>query len=422
MPSFHSATLSTETGKWWPALAKATLLRLLAQLQHGCLTLEDRGETYTFGDESSDLQAQVIIHDEAVYPRILTGGGTLSAGECYFLGLWDSPDVSKVVRLLVRNRSLLDRLDFGFSGLTQLGHRVMHLFKANTRRGSKKNIAAHYDLGNDFYRLFLDPSMMYSSAMFPQKDTDLQSAQTYKLDAICQRLNLQPGEQVIEIGTGWGGFAIHAATHYGVHVTTTTISEEQHAWAEQAVKQRGLTDKITLLKQDYRDLSGQYDKLVSIEMIEAVGHSHLPTFFATCNRLLKPNGKLLIQAITIADQRYDRYRKQADFIQRYIFPGGFLPSITVMSQSIARHTDMKITALHDIGLDYALTLRHWSERLQAAQHELKQIGLDQQFYRMWQFYFHYCEGGFRERLISTVHLLADKPLHIDQRHVAVQAD
>jgi cyclopropane-fatty-acyl-phospholipid synthase len=405
-------TSEKPTLSWWGQFAKITLFKLLNRLQTGHLTLIEGDSTYTFGESSSTLHAQVMIHDPTVYSRILVGGGSLAAGETYVEGLWDTPDITKVVQLLIRNREVLDELDHGFSFLSQWGHRIAHTLRPNSKRGSKQNIVAHYDLGNDFYRLFLDETMLYSSAIFPTASTSLYDAQLHKLDTICQRLQLRPHEHLMEIGTGWGALAIHAATHYGVKVTTTTISEAQHQYVEQLIQTRGLSDRITLLKHDYRDLShldGHFDKLVSVEMIEAVGHQHLGQFFKVCHQLLKPQGRLLIQAITIADQRYDRYRKQADFIQRYVFPGGFLPSITVMSEHLTRHTDLKITALTDIGLDYALTLNQWSERLATRREALPALGLDERFYRLWQFYLRYCEGGFRERLISTVHLVADKP-------------
>lgn len=418
MQSSPMSIQTEEKSTWWQATAKSLLFKLLANMQDGYLTLQEKDQTYHFGNAGSRLVAHVVVHDIGVYSKIMTGG-SIAAGECYFNGLWDSPDVTAVIRVMVRNAALIDTLDHRFSALSQLGQRFWHWANRNSPSGSKKNIVAHYDLGNDFYRLFLDPTMMYSSGVFNTAETSLHEAQLQKLDDICQHLQLKPGEAVIEIGTGWGGFALYAAKHYGVNVTTTTISEEQHAYAEAQIKAQGLQDQITLLKEDYRHLQGKYDKLVSIEMIEAVGHRFLPTFFQTCNQLLKPTGKMLIQAITIADQRYDRYRKQADFIQRYIFPGGFLPSVEVMNKQIARHTDLKVVGLSDIGLDYAVTLKHWSDRLKAVRRELPGLGLDQQFYRMWQFYFHYCEGGFRERLISTVHLVAEKPRYEDVEHAAV---
>ena len=418
MESSQVSIATNEKTTWWQSTAKNILFKLLTKMEDGYLTIQEKDQSYHFGQAGSSLAAHVVVHDTSVYAKMLTGG-TIAAGECYFNGLWDSPDVTAVVRVMVRNSEMMDTLDHRFSALSQIGQRLMHLGNRNSRTGSKKNIVAHYDLGNEFYKLFLDPTMMYSSAVFKSPESTLHEAQLQKLDDICQRLQLKEGEKVVEIGTGWGGFALYAARYYGVHVTTTTISEEQHAYTAAEIEKQGLQGQITLLKEDYRNLEGKYDKLVSIEMIEAVGHSFLPTFFKTCNKLLKPNGKMLIQAITIADQRYDRYRKQSDFIQRYIFPGGFLPSVEVMNKQIAKNTDMKVVGLTDIGLDYAETLKHWSERLKAMRSKLNALSLDQQFYRMWQFYFHYCEGGFRERLISTVHLVAEKPRYEDANHAAV---
>ncbi|PWQ93318.1 SAM-dependent methyltransferase [Leucothrix pacifica] len=418
MESSQVSIATNEKTTWWQSTAKNVLFKLLAKMQDGYLTIQEKDQTHHFGQAGSALSAHVVVHDTSVYAKMLTGG-TIAAGECYFNGLWDSPDVTAVIRVMVRNSEMMDTLDHRFSALSQIAQRIFHSANRNSQTGSKKNIVAHYDLGNDFYRLFLDETMMYSSGVYNTPETTLHEAQLQKLDDICQRLQLKAGEEVVEIGTGWGGFAIYAAKHYGVHVTTTTISEEQYAYAKAEIEKQGLESQITLLKDDYRNLAGQYDKLVSIEMIEAVGHSFLPTFFQTCNSLLKPTGKMLIQAITIADQRYDRYRKQTDFIQRYIFPGGFLPSVEVMNKQIAKNTDLKVVGLTDIGLDYAATLKHWSERLKAVRGELSGLGLDQQFYRMWQFYFHYCEGGFRERLISTVHLVAEKPRYEDANHAAI---
>lgn len=389
------------------SLSKTILLRLLDKLQHGYLVLTDGDMSYTFGDPSLSLHAELVVHDQAFYGKALYHG-TVGAGESYIDGQWDSPALEKLVQLLVRNMSLLDRIDHVISAPMQWARRAKNLLRHNSKEGSKRNILAHYDLGNDFYELFLDPTMAYSCALFEEGDS-LEQAQLRKFDAICQRLDLKPGETLVEIGTGWGGLAIHAAQHYGVHVTTTTISDRQHEYAAARIKKHGLTENITLLKEDYRDLEGQYDKLVSIEMLEAVGHRYFSTYFQTCEKLLKPGGTLLIQSITIVDQRYERYRHQVDFIQRYVFPGGFLPSVNALSDCIANKTQMQVTELHDMGSHYATTLRHWSTRLSEAKTTLNEQGKDDAFYRLWQFYFHYCEGGFLEKSISTVHLLAQRP-------------
>lgn len=390
-----------------PKLAKALLLRVLEKIQHGQLTLIDGKDCYHFGDAALPLQAELIVHDASFYTKALFHG-TVGAGESYIDGHWDSPNLTQLVQLLSRNMLMLDRIDHLISAPMQWSRRFANLFKRNSKQGSKRNILAHYDLGNDFYKLFLDDTMAYSCGLFEQGD-DLYSAQIRKFDTICQRLQLKPGEQLLEIGTGWGGLAIYAAQHYGVQVTTTTISEEQYQYSAERIQALGLEDQITLCKQDYRDLEGQFDKIVSIEMLEAVGHRYFATYFKKCESLLRPGGRLLIQSITIADQRYDRYRHQVDFIQAYVFPGGFLPSINAMSNCMKQHTKMQISEVHDFGKHYASTLRHWSQRLQQAKPALEAQGRDSAFYRLWQFYFQYCEGGFLEGGISTVHVLANKP-------------
>ncbi|WP_435237732.1 class I SAM-dependent methyltransferase [Psychromonas sp. PT13] len=388
--------------------AKKMLVKLLGHLTQSQLTLIDDQEIISLGNSTSSLKAVVHIKNPKTYKRILLGG-SIAAGETYIDGWWTSPDLTKVIQVLGREQGVLDDLDKSITKLLTLPKWLFHKANKNTKAGSKKNILAHYDLGNEMYKTFLDKEMMYSSAIYPDKNASLDQAQLHKLDLICQRLELKPGETLLEIGTGWGALAIYAAQHYGVKVTTTTISDAQLDYAKKRVNELGLQDKITLLSQDYRELEGQYDKLVSIEMIEAVGHEYLTSFFETCNNRLKPNGKLLIQAITISDQRYHQYRKSVDFIQRYIFPGGCLPSVSIMANNIATKSDMVITELHDIGQDYAKTLRDWYQRFDDKTNELKQLGYGDDFIRLWQFYFCYCEGGFLERTISTVHLVAAKP-------------
>ena len=283
--------------------------------------------------------------------------------------------------------------------------------RRNTLQGSRKNIAAHYDLGNEMFALFLDDTMMYSCAIFEHPQMSLQQASIEKLERVCRKLELQPGDHLLEIGTGWGGLALHAARHYGCRVTTTTISHEQYRMALQRVEQAGLGDRITVLCEDYRNLSGEYDKLVSIEMIEAVGHAYFDTYFEQCSRLLKSDGLMLLQSITIADQRYAAAKRSVDFIQRYIFPGGCLPSVAVLSDSVARNTDMRMLHLEDIGPHYATTLKRWRQRFMARLDSVRALGYPEEFIRMWEYYLCYCEGGFRERAIGTVQVLLGKPLN-----------
>jgi cyclopropane-fatty-acyl-phospholipid synthase len=324
-------------------------------------------------------------------------------------GAWTSPHLTSVARLFARNIDLLNQIDTRFNLLRRSAEKVFHLMNRNSLNGSRKNISAHYDLSNEFFGTFLDDNMMYSAAIYPDSNCSLETASINKLDRVCTQLELSPEDHLLEIGTGWGGMAIHAAKNYGCKVTTTTISREQHAYAEKRIREEGLEDRVTLLLEDYRDLAGKYDKLVSIEMIEAVGHSYLSGFFEKCSSLLKDDGLCLIQAITIPDQRYDFYRQETDFIKRYIFPGGHLPSLGVIQKCLGQNTNMQLTDLEDIGYDYALTIREWNKRLQSNLCQLKALGYDDNFIRMWEFYFCYCEAGFLEKSISTVQLTFMKP-------------
>ena len=383
-------------------IAKTILLRVLGKLEIGSLTIHDGLESYHFGtdDDPQQPHAEVHVHDAAVYRQILAGG-TIAAGETYIHGAWSSPDPVEVTRLFSANMPTMESMESGQSFLVKLGLKLAHRLNRNTRDGSRKNISAHYDLGNDFFSLFLDPTMMYSSAVFDTLDTSLETASVAKLDEICHQLELSDRDHLLEIGTGWGGMAIHAASKYGCRVTTTTISREQFEFASASVEEAGLQDRVTVLCEDYRNLTGQYDKLVSIEMIEAVGHEFYSNYFRCCSQLLKPRGKMVIQAITISDQRYRQARDTVDYIKRYIFPGGCLPSIAVISDHLARDTDMQMVHLRDITQDYALTLAIWRERFMNRLDDVRQIGFDDQFIRMWEFYLAYCEGGFRERIIGT---------------------
>ena len=391
-------------------IAKTILLRVLGKLEIGSLTIHDGLESYHFGtdDDPQQPHAEVHVHDAAVYRQILAGG-TIAAGETYIHGAWSSPDPVEVTRLFSANMPTMESMESGQSFLVKLGLKLAHRLNRNTRDGSRKNISAHYDLGNDFFSLFLDPTMMYSSAVFDTLETSLETASVAKLDEICHQLELSDRDHLLEIGTGWGGMAIHAASKYGCRVTTTTISREQFEFASASVEEAGLQDRVTVLCEDYRNLTGQYDKLVSIEMIEAVGHEFYSNYFRCCSQLLKPRGKMVIQAITISDQRYRQARDTVDYIKRYIFPGGCLPSIAVISDHLARDTDMQMVHLRDITQDYALTLAIWRERFMNRLDDVRQIGFDDQFIRMWEFYLAYCEGGFRERIIGTVQLAFAKP-------------
>lgn len=387
--------------------SRALLIKMLSKLEFGQLILIEGDKQWSFGKGKEPL-ANVTILDSAAYSKILFGG-SIGGGEAYVDKLWDVDDLTALVRIMVLNMSLLDRMEKGLAWLFRPVDIVKHILNSNNKSGSKRNILAHYDLGNEMYGAFLDPTMMYSSAIYQNPETTLEEAQLHKLEEICKKLNLQPADSVIEIGTGWGGFAIHAAGKYGCHVTTTTISDAQYEEANRRVEAAGLSDKITLLQSDYRELSGQYDKLVSIEMIEAVGHRFLPDFFQKCGELLKPDGKMLLQAITIADQKYEQYVRTVDFIQRYIFPGGCLPSNNRMVQLIADKTDMVVRQIDDFGFDYARTIEDWRCRFHQAYSSLQKQGYDETFRRLWDYYLCYCQGGFLERSISVVHVVATRP-------------
>ena len=395
---------------WIDRLARRMVLSRLARLQFGRIAISENGEKVEFGQLTPEFPAtaQLRVMSPKFYSDIAFGG-SIGAGEAYIHGHWACNDLSELLRILIRNREVLEKIDSGLALLSAPLQKAFHALNRNTRKGSRKNIAAHYDLGNDFYELWLDPSMMYSCAYFDTPDTPLDIASAAKLDRICRKLNLGPDDSVIEIGTGWGGFAIHAAKHYGCHVTTTTISQQQHDFAKQAIRNAGLEDRITLLFRDYRDLEGRFDKLVSIEMIEAVGHEYHDSYFRKCCDLLKPDGQMLLQAITIADQRYDQYKTGVDFIKRYIFPGGCLTSVTDMTRTLTRHTDMRVIHLEDIGPHYATTLRHWHERFLDKIDDVRKLGYSDAFIRMWQFYLAYCESAFIERAIGDVQMLIMRP-------------
>ena len=384
---------------------------LLSQLKDAKLELIEASESHFFGEENSDLIGQIVIHDLSFYQDVLANG-SIGAAEAFLDSKWTSPDLTKVIQVMARNSAELDKIENKMRWISKLKNLFLRRKNINSEQGSKRNILAHYDIGNDLYERFLDSAMQYSSAIYSDEAKSVSQAQNNKMRTICQRLNLSEKDHVIEIGSGWGGLAIYMAQNYGCKVTTTTISDAQYDYAQQKIHQLGLADKITLLKKDYRKLDGQYDKLVSIEMIEAVGHEYLPTFFSTCSNLLKANGKMLIQSITIADSRYEQYRKGVDFIQKYIFPGGCLPSIAEMSRHFEKNTDMVIHQINDIGLHYARTLNDWRLAFEQEWHNLKHLGYSEEFKRLWLFYFSYCEGAFLERVISTHHIVARKPRYL----------
>jgi len=391
-------------------LAKHLLLSQLAKIRHGRLRLIDGGAEYVVGQITAGTPFDVTIrvrspqfYSEAVF------GGTVGAGEAYINDLWRCDDLTALVRIFVVNRDMMNDLDAGWSRLSTPLFKLAHWLNRNHKLGSRRNISAHYDLGNRFFELFLDETMAYSCGIFESADATLHDASVAKFDAACGKLALTPAHHLLEIGTGWGGLAIHAASRYGCRVTTTTISTEQHDFARERIERAGLSDRITLLKEDYRDVTGEFDALVSIEMIEAVGHQFMDTYFSRCCKLLKPDGSMLLQSITIADQYYDQARRSVDFIQRFIFPGSFIPSVRAIVDSVSRSTDMKLYHLEDIGPHYARTLRLWRERFLARLPEVRAQGYPETFIRMWEYYLCYCEGGFEERSLGDVQMLLTRP-------------
>lgn len=401
-----SPSTSSVASRW----ARTLVCRQLAMLGAGVLRVTEPGQPeLVFGDGDTRWPlAELHIHDHSAWRDLLTGG-SVGAAEAWVAGDWSSPGLTALLRFFTRNVDTMNAFEDRFAWVTRPALKGLHWLNRNTREGARKNISAHYDLGNDLFELFLDPTMMYSSAIYPEESSTLEEAAVHKLDVICRKLDLKPGDRVIEIGTGWGGFAIHAASHYGCHVTTTTISSEQLALAKARVSELGLEDRITLLFDDYRDLEGQFDKLVSIEMIEAVGPQFLDSYLNQIGRLLKPDGLALIQAITMPEQRYKRALKNVDFIQRFIFPGSFIPSFGAILDSMGRQSDLVLTHAEDYGFHYARTLKDWCDRFLANAPAVQQAGYDEAFRRLWHFYFAYCEAGFSERAIGVNQLLLAKP-------------
>jgi cyclopropane-fatty-acyl-phospholipid synthase len=392
----------------WQALHRGLLRRAFSSLRGAYLEIRDAHQALQLGERRANLRAEVDVHDPSMYPETVLGG-SIGAGRSYMQGKWDADDLTKVVRILARQGEVLARWRRGPARLLAPLYDLAVWTRRNTVSGSRRNIREHYDLSNEFFATFLDPTLMYSCAYFERNDATLEEASLAKLDLICRKLQLSPSDHLLEIGTGWGGLAVHAARHYGCRVTTTTISAEQARHARQRVKEAGLDDRVTVITEDYRRLTGRYDKLVSVEMIEAVGSQYFDTFFAKCSSLLTSGGSMLLQAITIADGEYQRAARSVDFIKRYIFPGSCLPSMQRMREAVRNVTDLMVADVHDITAHYATTLRHWHRRLRANERRIHQLGFDETFLRMWEFYLCYCEGGFHERRIGDVQLLLTKP-------------
>ena len=395
-------------------LCRKLLLGKLAGLRHGSLRLiEGAGEGADFGaadapgQSGAELRSLLQVHDDLLYPKVVFGGA-IGAAEAYIAGAWSTDDLVRLQRLFLRNRETLEGLDRGFGRLSKPFHLLAQLLRANSRTGSRRNIEAHYDLSNEFFSLFLDSRRMYSSAVYPTAGSSLEEAQETKLDRLCRKLELAPADHLLEIGTGWGGFAIFAASRYGCRVTTTTISREQFQYARAQVREAGLEERVTVLLEDYRDLRGNFDKLVSIEMIEAVGHEYLDGFFRVCADRLAPHGLMALQAITIADRHYAAARRSVDFIQRYVFPGSAIPSYGSLAAAIGRTGDLQVVHVEDIGPHYATTLREWRRRFLAQKGAVKALGFSERFVRLWEYYLCYCEAGFLERATGDLQLVLAK--------------
>ena len=389
------------------SIFKSGLQKKFKNLKTGHISVNDGDETFTFGDSSSGESVSVDIHSQEFY--VMTGsGGALGIAEAYVAGYWSSDDVVKLFQIIIRNRDILLSLEKGFAKLVKPINKMIHRGRQNTLKGSKENILAHYDLSNDFYKLWLDPSMTYSCAFFNNDSVTLEEASIEKLDRICRKLDLSEDDSVLEIGTGWGSFSIHAAKNYGCKVTTTTISDAQFDYARSRIKDEGLESKITLINKDYRDLDGKYDKIVSIEMIEAVGYEYIPHYFSKLSSLLKNNGLVALQGITYNDQNFEVYKDSVDFIKKYIFPGSCLTSIAQIIDVIKKDTDLAMVDMEDITKHYAVTLNRWRKNFMDVIPKVKEMGYSQAFINMWEFYFLYCEAGFSERNIGDVQMIFAK--------------
>jgi cyclopropane-fatty-acyl-phospholipid synthase len=389
------------------ALARAAVTQALRRVRAGRIEVVENGRRRAFGPAGAELRATVTINDPAAWRGPLRG--SVGLGETYVDGLWETDDLVALIRIAARELRELDGLRGAVAGARGVLHRARRLVPENTRAGARKNISAHYDLGNDLFAAFLDERMMYSCAYFPREGASLEEAQLAKLDRICTQLRLNSGNHLLEIGTGWGGLAVHAARERGCRVTTTTISREQHELAARRVREAGLEDRVTVLLEDYRDLRGTYDRLVSVEMIEAVGWQYFDDFFRRCDELLAPDGLMLLQAITIGDDIYEIEKGARSFANTHVFPGGCLPSEGLIADCLARVTSMRQVWADDITAHYPLTLAAWRERFLGAWERLRSSGYDERFRRLWTFYLSSSEAGFRERRIGDVQALFAKP-------------
>ncbi|MGH9075055.1 MAG: class I SAM-dependent methyltransferase [Acidimicrobiales bacterium] len=416
-----SAPLPSPSGRLTPsgALARAIVHGVLGRLRDGRLHLVEGGVTRSYGAPvgpalvghrgGEALDATVRVASPRAYSA-LVADRSAGLGRGYFEGWWDSEDLVSLLRILLR---LARPLESRAGGVARVSAPILNRMTLPSHREDKERdrafISAHYDLGNEFFASFLDETMVYSCGLFERPDTTLAEASTAKLESICTKLALRPGDRVVEIGGGWGGFAIHAARHHGVHVTTTTISAAQYRHMRQRVHAAGLDSRITVLRSDYRDLTGSYDALVSIEMIEALHWRDYSRYFAACSRLLKPDGLMALQAIVIGERSFERAKHTEDFLKRFIFPGSHIPSVGAIVDTASRAGDLRVIALEDIGRHYAETLARWRASFDAARDQHLHMGLDQRFLRLWRFYLAYCEAGFLERHVSDVQVVLAKP-------------
>lgn len=406
--SLANSIQKMQKGTRMTSFFKSILFRKLKGINNGELTIIDGAKKHTFGSAGSAFKAELEVYSQEFYV-FLGSGGTNGAAEAYTAGYWSSKNLVTLIQLIIKNKNTLLGLESGLARLTNPITKFIHKQRQNTLQGSKNNILAHYDLSNDFYKLWLDPTMTYSSGIFSRKESSMQDASVEKIDRICRKLNLSSKDNVLEIGTGWGSFAVHAAKNYGCKVTTTTISDNQFQYASELISNEGLNDKITLLSKDYRELEGVFDKVVSIEMIEAVGAEYVPGFFEKASSLLKKNGLMVLQGITYNDPNFDAYKNSVDFIRKYIFPGSCLVAMPQILNAIKEKTDMVMIDSEDITQHYAKTLEIWREDFQKALPQVKELGFSESFTRIWSFYLVYCEAGFLENLIGDFQLVFAKP-------------
>lgn len=382
--------------------------------QGGLLLRYSDGSSQQYGEKGHAIEAEIHLNEDKEFFRRCVAYGNVGLGEAYMEKIWDTPDIKAVITWFIRNMNIKMGAKASSGKLKAVNklkflNKLFHAARANTIRTSKKNISEHYDLGNDFYKLFLDPSMTYSSGIFTSENCTLEQSQYEKYDALCRKLQLKEGDEVLEIGCGWGGFACHAAQHYGCKITGVTISQEQLNYALQRVKDAGLEDKVELRLQDYREITGRFDHIVSIEMLEAVGDKFLPGYFKKCNELLKPEGALGLQMITVPDCRYDQLKRGVDFIQRHIFPGSLLISLGRINQVMKQTGELTTFQVDDMGLDYARTLSEWYDRFNEQLPTVREQGFSETFIRKWNYYLKYCEAGFATRNISVVQAIYTKP-------------